>query len=88
MVEAKCEGEGSPTLVGRRSRWHGGFRRRGAAGEVLGGGGGDWERFGGVWGVVDQLLTPIPFLDPSELPRPEFPALATGVSGPSQRFRC
>ena len=42
---------------------------------------------GGVWGVVGQLLTPIPFEDPSELPRPEFPALDTGVSGPGLRFR-
>ena len=33
---------------------------------------------GGVWGVVEQLLTPIPFEDPSE-------SAQTGVSGPRHR---
>ena len=33
---------------------------------------------GGVWGVVGQLLTPIPFQDPSETAQ-------TGVSGPRYR---
>ena len=89
MVEVKCEGEGSPALVRRRAggtadsgggeRLEGSFEAAAASGRGLG--------VGGVWGVVDQLLTPIPFVDPSELPRPEFPALDTGVSGLGQRFR-
>lgn len=63
-------GAGGTADSGGGERPEGSLEAAAAAGRGVG--------VGGVWGVVEQLLTPIPFEDPSETAQ-------TGVSGPRHR---
>ena len=102
MARSKRKGGRSPTLGKWRSRWHGGFRRRGAAGGGLGALAATGERLGsgGVWRVMRKLPTPIPFRipekhrvrsfrpKPPEFPaEPEFPGLGRRL-WTARSFRC